>query len=362
MHASVEDVSEWTGIARERICILEAGTEAPEGDEVLILADVYLKDFKHFISGDRPDEFDNSSILYRALGLELTAADARNIQEFLYLCENEQMLEEASDKRKREFHHAVVGTNFKHQGKTGAEALRAHLGIAPSEVLVNPYRCFRSIGVHIFRRKMDNSRISGLYVHHRQAGSCVLINYGEDVYRQIFTVCHECAHSIFDREDSAVVSGKWNGTDLREVRANAFAGQFLIPDGVVQQHLRPITWSETVFRTWCDRLSVNAKTLSIRLKESGIIDHAMAKRYGAIRINGQSKEDPEIPDEYTKSQRIRALSLLDQGLSGYYVRHGIEAFQQEKISFDRLSELFMVERIDLMSLLAEFQVAHSHGV
>jgi hypothetical protein len=86
---------------------------------------------------------------------------------------------------------------------------------------------FRSIGIHVFRRRFDNSSISGVYVKHPVAGSCVLVNYSEDIYRQRFTAAHQAAHAISDQDEEVIVSFVLANNDLREVRANTFAPSFL---------------------------------------------------------------------------------------------------------------------------------------
>ena len=48
--SSLDDVASSTGIDIERLQSIEDGQVEPTGDEVLILADYYRCDFKHFIS------------------------------------------------------------------------------------------------------------------------------------------------------------------------------------------------------------------------------------------------------------------------------------------------------------------------
>ena len=59
----------------------------------------------------------------------------------------------------------------------------------------------RAIGLHVFRRRIGNSNISGLYVKHSTAGQYILIYYSEDVYRQRFTTAHEAGLAILDSEE-----------------------------------------------------------------------------------------------------------------------------------------------------------------
>lgn len=65
-------------------------------------------------------------------------------------------------------------------------------------------------------------------IRHPEVGRCILVNYDEDVYRQRFTAAHELAHALM--EDSEFnVSLSRDGSNLVEVRANAFASHYLVP-------------------------------------------------------------------------------------------------------------------------------------
>ncbi len=104
------------------------------------------------------------------------------------------------------------------------------MGHSERQVPRDIYEEFRSVGVHVFRRKLGNSAISGLFIVHPTAGKCALVNYSEDVYRQRFSAAHEMAHAIFDIGSGPSVSYfKPQGRDMLEVRANRFASCYLMP-------------------------------------------------------------------------------------------------------------------------------------
>ncbi len=116
-----------------------------------------------------------------------------------------------------------------------AGEVRILLGYKENELLQNIFDDFRNLGLHIFRRKLHNSNLSGIFIHHPVAGKCVLVNYSEDLYRQNFTVSHEVAHSIFDTNQLYNVSFTKDGKDIKEIRANRFAAGFLMPAAVLQK-------------------------------------------------------------------------------------------------------------------------------
>ena len=183
----------------------------PSGDEILILADFFKCDYYYFISNEKYTSFEQTEKLYRKYGNEFTSADRMAIQEFIFLCENESyVLNQLGRDIHRSFSFQKRGDFYKQHGFDAALALRAHLGLSDNMLLSDLYSEFRKIGLHVFRRKLSNSKISGLYIKHNKAGNCILVNYSEDIYRQRFTVAHEVAHSILDTEADFIVSfTKW---------------------------------------------------------------------------------------------------------------------------------------------------------
>src|SRR6185295_885484 len=143
------------------------------------------------------------------------------------------------------FKPTVVGGYFKKHGQDAAGQLRRHLRYQPAEVPADVFYDCRRMGVHVFRRALENSNISGLFIQHPAAGPCILVNYSEDLFRQRFTVSHELGHALFDNGEEFVVSF-YGKEDLVEVRANTFAAHFLLPDEYLAR-LPAVKWeNETI--------------------------------------------------------------------------------------------------------------------
>jgi IrrE N-terminal-like domain len=199
----------------------------------LVLADFFACDYRFFISNERLAAFEQTDSLYRMHGAEFSKVDRRSILEFIFLCECEQQLERELDRPIAPFEFIPRGNYFKGQGTEAADALRKHFGYKPNSVPSNVYADFRKLGFHVFRRRLTNSNISGLTIRHPYAGTCILVNYDEDIYRQRFTAAHEAAHGILDRDQDVVVSfgslntrtaGRGPGQQLcRSLRSPAFA-------------------------------------------------------------------------------------------------------------------------------------------
>lgn len=360
---SVENVNQATGISTDRIGLIEAGRSKPTGDEVLILANFYRHDFRDFLDDQRPAPFEQAYILYRRHGDAFTAADRRAIQEFLYLCETESYLESELGIQKKVFSFIPSGTYYKEHGELAASALRYQLGYEANEIPRDVFADFRHIGLHVFRRRLANSDISGLYIEHPTAGHCVLVNYDEDIYRQRFSVGHEAAHAIFDSSEAVVVSyrrgaSRYREDDLKEIRANRFASCYLMPP---DQLPRVANWTAEQALYWAQKLRVSTAALAIALREAGIVNESTAKIIRFVRVSTVEKIDPEAPESLTDMQRTRRIALLERGMSDYYVSLAFEAHHEGIISAGRLGEALLADHAETREISVLFSRSIKHG-
>jgi len=348
---SIVEVASSTGIDAARLTSIEAGRAEPTGDEVLILADHYRCDFKFFISNEQVAPFEQTETLYRAHGNEFTKEDRRAVQDFLYLCETEDFLMRELGRPPKDFSFVPSGNFFKGHGEAAAANLRATLGHSDREVPRDIYAEFRNVGVHIFRRKLGNSNISGLFIMHPVAGKCALVNHSEDIYRQRFSAAHEMAHAIFDSAQGASVSfERPSGSDMLELRANRFASCFLMPPAVLAQLPNPARWTDVDAQRWANDLRVSCVALAIALKEAKLIDKAAYDRIRGLRVQRDAKIDPELPQNLNAVQRQRKTHLLELGLSDFYVGLCFEGFSAGVISIGRLAEALLCSHGELAEL------------
>lgn len=361
MQEQLVDVANATGIEPHRLEKLEAGHEKPTGDEILILADHFRCDFNFFISNEALAPYQQTETLYRAHGNEFTKQDRRAIQDFLYLCETEEFLLNELGIERRRFDYMPQGNFYKSHGEQAAIALRKHLGYDDRVVPRDVYADFRSAGVHVFRRRLENSSISGLFVMHPTAGKCALINYDEDIYRQRFSAAHEMAHAIFDwKADPRVSFDRSARGDMLEIRANRFASCFLLPAPVLAV-LSSQEWSHSNAVRWANELRVSCNALAVALKAYGAIDADTSNRISKLRIPKDDKVDPELPNDLTSAQRARKSKLLELGLSDSYVKLCFEAFSQGIISLGRLDEALLCGRSELANIASLYgQALHVH--
>jgi len=338
-----EEMSRGTGIPLDRLTAFAERRSDPTGDEVLILADFFMCDFRFFISNEKLASFEQTESLFRLHGEKLTREDRWAIQEFLFLCEcQEFLLSNMLDVKRQPFAFKKTGKFYKGHGQEAAAALRKHLGYEFNQVPKDIYKDLRGIGIHVFRRKLGQSAISGLFVRHPVAGRCVLVNYSQDVFRQRFTAAHEAGHAILDDEADFVVSfSVWDRNDLSEVRANTFASRLLIPPEFLKAIPDANGWSQNRLLDWSVRLMVNAEPLAYALKDAGLITDEQVGSLRDVTIPRERKSDPELPDSLSPRTRTRKEELLQRGLSDGYVGLCFDGYERGTISAGRLAEMLL---------------------
>jgi len=351
--ASHADLAVATGIDEDQLRAFEGGQATPSGDEILILADYYKCDYKFFVSNEKSAPFEQTETLFRLHGNDLSREDRWSIQEFLFLCECEEFLEQVVPQLQRKrFSFVPSGTFYKRHGVECASALRKHLGYRPNEIVPNVYADLRKIGIHVFPRKLANSNISGLFILHPVAGNCVLVNYDEDVYRQRFTAAHEAGHAILDTDAQVVISFAWPAGELREVRANTFAANFLVPPQFLASIPNCDEWDEQKGVQYARMLAVSPVALAVGLKEAGLIDDTTFSVIRNAKVPPEAKEDPELPGSLSPRGRDRKKTLLARGLSDYYVGLCFDAYDQHQLTAGRLTEMMLLSGPNELNELA----------
>jgi Zn-dependent peptidase ImmA (M78 family) len=355
---SLEELSLKSGIATDRLKSFEAGVSEPTGDEILILADVYLCDYKYFISNESEPNFEKIEKLFRKHGEALQANDRWAIQECIFLAENEAFLDEKLGKIiPINFIFKKTGTYFKGHGYDAANKLRELLHPSGRELNLNVYDDFKRIGISIYRRKLRNSNISGISLNHSSIGKFSLVNYNEDIFRQRFTVAHEAAHAIFDLEDSDnfLSPSKWNTDDLVEIRADTFASAYLIPPFVLENIQDNKYWSSEKLIDWAIKLKVSVPALLKALKDKKLINDEYYRTFGHISIPAEYKIDPEFKGLSAKSLE-RKKYLLEKGISQRYINKCKSAYEKDFISIGKMAEMLLVDVNGLYEMNDMFQL------
>ena len=82
--------------------------------------------------------------------------------------------------------------------------------------------------------------MSGLFVHDDEFGFAVFVRAHEKPWRRSFSLAHEYCHVLADRDAGWQISLHAERATWREVRANAFAAAFLMPEGGLRRELESL--------------------------------------------------------------------------------------------------------------------------
>jgi len=349
---TITELSESTGIDKHLLIAYENQEKVPTGDAIVILTDHYkCDDYMFFISNQRSAPFEQTETLFRRHGNEFSKEDRWAIQEFLFLSACESFLLKELKVSRPTFNFSKRSDIHKTNGIEAAAALRDFFGYTDYKVKMNIYENFRNIGIHTFRRALNNSKISGLYIKHPTAGKCILINYSENVYRQRFTAAHEAAHAILnDDENGVLVSFKRQGEKYVEIGANNFASHYLMPPAFLKSIPDTYTWDQEKALEWANKLKVSTEALAYALSNAKLINKETETLIKAVRVQNDLKTDPELSGELAPNSVIRKQELLKKGLSTYYVNRCFEAFRRRIISKARMAEMLLVSQQELYEI------------
>jgi Zn-dependent peptidase ImmA (M78 family) len=360
----VSDVSSATGIPSPRLESLEGGAVVPTGDEILMLADHFRRDFRFLIDDDSSDPDTSLDVIFRRHGGELSPADRIAIAEFAYLCRCQAQMEAdlGGSKPQEAFSFTPRGNYFKGHADQCLRQLREALQLGPANPPRDLFASMRMMGFKVFRRRLENSRISGLFLNDVEAGPCILVNLADGMARQRFSAAHEWAHALMDKEKATLsMVGEWNSRDLVEVRANTFASLLLIPpdflDGIdAEKWTKPASIVEIA-----SRLRVSVQALLVALVSSKKISEEQRQFMQDAAPRAPMPADPELEGDSTSEQLARKRDLLHRGLSQHYVSLCFDAYARGNVTLGLLSEMLLTTAGGVQEIADAFGRSVGHG-
>lgn len=265
------------------------------------------------------------------------------------------------------------------------ERRRLGLGLAP---LPDLSELLEGQGVRSAQVSLPED-ISGLTLIDSKAGYFVAVNREHPFVRRRFSFAHEYCHLLVDRDRKGIVSRGQDRAELLEVRANAFAGAFLMPREAVLQVVRGLgkgrqprtdadvfdevapvqvrarsaTGSQTIqlydVVQVAHRFRVSRASAAFRLKDLRLLTRIELDALRDLDAKGHGRELagllglPEPDDETLRNQfRKRFIALA------------LEAFRRDEISFGKLTELARmvnVERQEIEGAIASIGLSKTDG-
>lgn len=241
-----EQAAAQLGLSRGALAQIELGMRAPNSLQLARLAEIYRRELGEFLTDDFnsaeggalvtlfrsdaqiADDPDRAAAVRRCVSL---AREHTHLEELLGIAGERPSPPEFDLPSPRTRWDAIQ------QGERLAEEERDRLGLG-----IDPIRDIRTVleqqGVRALQERLLPENVSGIFLNDRQHGLSIIVNGSHHSRRQLFSWAHEYAHSLADRDASSLVSRFENRSELREVRANAFAAAFLMPDAGVRAFMR----------------------------------------------------------------------------------------------------------------------------
>lgn len=227
---------------RSAISQIESGTRAVTSLELDKLAFLYGRDIREFLRGEfqekeslvalfraNPDVVESEEVMDSLRHCVALAREQSNLETLLDIYRNGRAIAT----------YPVITPARKwdaiEQGETVAneERQRLGLGFAPIEDIA---QLLESEGIRTSQLALSND-VSGFTLNAPDVGPLIVVNRKHPAVRRRYSYAHEYAHVLFDRSRSGVVSRESDRDSMLEVRANAFAAAFLMPENGIKHHL-----------------------------------------------------------------------------------------------------------------------------
>lgn len=375
-------VAEHLGMPRSAVAEVEAGRRNVTGLELDRLAHLYGRSAAELLE-PRALAPDPVSILLRT-SQEIAQDHALEQRVRLYwrLCAEVEHLERELGMPRRAsalFAYSIPAPTTRweaiRQGQEVAALERNRLDLGTSPVWELP-EILQAQGVRVTEEALPDG-VSGAFLYGKDLGPLIIVNESEHRVRRLFSYAHEYAHALLDRARNATVSRKADRHDLMEVRANAFAAHFLMPEAGVFAFLASLGKGETgrqlqVVPDSASSGSGDAIFASKRLPTASqavqihdivLLAHVFGVSYSAALfhllnlkvLTRDQFEGLQVQEDHAR-RLARALrgDALDEDfhwkLSSQVLSLGLEAYRREVISRRKLVELTRAAGIEESTL------------
>ena len=382
-----QEVAEEVGIARTAVVQIEAGKRAVNSLELAEMARLYGRGIADFLS-EGPFEADPLVALFRAAP---DYAEDRRLKKELLRCVD--LCREAANLER------LLGLSPSHaffvsyalgapstrweaisQGRYLSEQERNRLDLGTSPVWETAEIIARQ-GVRVTEYQMPDT-ISGLFFHSEDVGFAVVVNRGHGRRRRLFSYAHEYCHLLADRDRFGGISHAGNKDELAEVRANAFAAHFLMPEAGVRSFLKALGKGEAtrqnleIYDEW-NQVSAQkrmpAGSQELRIYDVVGMSHHFGVSYEAalyhllnLRLLRKDSFEAlwaqkEVAEPVRQALRIPE---WDEGIHWYLAEQvlslAFEAYRRDEISRNKLIELAEKSDVDREEIEAVLHDIYPH--
>jgi Zn-dependent peptidase ImmA (M78 family)/transcriptional regulator with XRE-family HTH domain len=327
-----DDVAAALGTSRQAVGYWEQGKRRLPHHQLLQLAALFRTTVDGLLSaaeGPVQSAVETAAMLWRKSNIDLddTARDGiKGFTDFLdfYARLAHRMKRDATGLTRSPFLPGAGYGEFAVDARRKASEVRHYLGLGQGPIADITGVC-EALGITIYRAHLGSDlskTISGAFFKHPVIGFSILVNLDMTRGRRRFTLTHELAHALLhSATDAIVVSDTGHRGEQRETYADAFAGEFLMPEEGIRRTLEwlgagpKVDDVEPVIRLQ-HTFNVSYITALVRLRQANIITMATLDKLRVIppvkitAAMGITPDWPPLPGSVADRFPLRFRSLL----------------------------------------------------
>lgn len=373
-----QQAADWLGIRRPGIAEIESGKRSVKTEELARLASLYGRSLRYFAVGELAPEDRIAGALFRAGeqdNLELRRHAASLSRRCQLVCRAEKKLGLRRSVTPLPQYADERAINDQTMAQThGAQVAyqeRSRLGMGARAPLRDPWGIVEAAGLHVLSLELsDEHAIDGIFTRAHDGATCVGVNVGKWIFRQVFTVVHEYGHALMDNDlqsEICATAKAWTGGGShiyanRELRANQFAAVFLVPKEALEWYFESrrklvrdrwggkralgVTALEVVRAQ--DHFGVSADMLLWRLRNEGLLSAAQRNEVIAElrRVGSQNIAKSLGYDWRTRAQPFTRAHEI-----------ALDAYRKGHISLGVVAEIFGKDKEDIVERLREWNIS-----
>lgn len=335
----------------------EDGKSAPSYAQLEKIAEILHRPIALFFFPDRPQEETIEKSL-RAVSEEDIASLSPTIRQLFRKAKAFQIsLRELQSADIVNQNKRIAWINSANSGSIPqiAKKVREALGVTLSDqtswknsdaALKNWRSLLADHGIYVFKEAFRNDRVAGFCIYD-DLYPIIFINNSLEDNRQIFTLFHELAHILFKQSyldifDANFWNLEFNDPSHIEVKCNAFAAEFLVPEQEFISDAKGVAINDEIFRILAAKYHVSREVILRRFLTHKYVDKAFYQSkvhewyQGYAAHKQKQKEAKKSSGNYYNSKMAY--------LGDAYLGLVLQSYNQGKINIEEASSHLDVKR------------------
>lgn len=366
---SQEEVARHINLPRPAISLIESGRRSVSSIELARLAELYQRPVSFFLQtkGNHQAEEESWGVLLRAESI--SKADYTALEAAHEFCKKYAALEQLVLGQIHfeipEYHLSVRSRREEstiREGEYLAANERRRLGLGSAPVW-DMGAVLEKQGIKVVKWHFPaTSQVSGCFFFPKDVGPCIIVNPAHRQVRANFTAAHEYCHFLRDRHRLSAEACNLKKLITRrepyEVRANAFAAAFLMPEDGVEEYL----WELGLTK----RSPLGPKDVVLAQHYFGVSYLAML--YRLQNLGWLTEEDRNRLQTFQPTALACRLGLTIEHREEElpfplrFLRLALEAYRKEEISLGKFAALLHISRQEAAEILKSLGIPLNLGI